>query len=104
MKIVLITIFFALSFANYDFGFNHPRKSVTSSKWWQKSKARLGRCRRAKCPKDEDFCENPRCYPHKDIEKALEKAHILNVHVGGKVHSDIPRSSGNHSKILFLIE
>ena len=98
MKFILITTLFVLSIASYDFGFKPPRKSVRSSKRWS------GGCRKAKCPKDEDFCENPRCYPHKDIEKALEKAHILNVHVGGKVHSDIPRSSGNHSKILFLIE
>ena len=88
MKFILLTTLFALSIANYDFGFKPPRKSVRSSKKWS------GGCRIAKCPKDEDFCVNPRCYPHKEIEKALEDSHLL------KVHQDLPRSSGNHSKIF----
>ena len=89
MKFILITTLFALSIASYDFGLKPPRKSVKSSKRWP------GGCRKAKCPKDEDFCENPTCYPHKEIEKALEDSHHLL-----KVHQDLPRSSGNHSKII----
>ena len=88
MKFILITTLFALSIASYDFGFKPQRKSVRSSKRWP------GECKRAKCPKNEDLCENPKCYPHKEIEKALEDSHLL------KVHQDLPRSSGNHSKIF----
>lgn len=74
MKIYLITSFIALSIATLDFGSNPPsRKSVTSSKTWQRK--RQMSCRRAKCPNDEDFCEHPKCYPQKKIQKALHDFH-----------------------------
>ena len=94
MKTLLITTLIALSFAGYDFfysGVNHPRRAKSSRRLQRKTG-----CWRAKCPNNEEYCINPKCYPHDEIAKVLHDRHD-DIHQH-KQHKS--RSSGNCSKVL----